>query len=179
MSIEEKVEILDLLSDLFHRLKKISDNKFMECYAKDQVRNIVDNNLSVYEEPRQINPFDYSDVESGGIICTGLRYPHGFDIDSYMLSKPHCGMFFDENLSQFMMNMNGMILKGCIGKLVSKKSKKTMRCHDGHECKKECPYYHIHDIEFVRGKHPSEFSVCDKDYRNRRLMHDLLCAQVD
>lgn len=178
MSIEEKVKILDLLSDLFCRLKKISDNKFMESYAKDQVRNIVNNNLSVKEEPIQIDPRSYAHVSSGGIICTSVEYPDGFDIESYVATKPHSGMFFDPKMRQFMMNINGSVLKGCVGKLVSKRSKKTMRCYLGARCDKKCPYYHIHDIEFLRGKHPSEIPSCDKDYRDRRMMHDLLCSQI-
>jgi len=174
MSIEEKIKAMDLLSDLFSRLKKISENEFIENYAKDQMRNVLSGNLSIKEEPSRISPMDYTEYEKG-IICTSIEYPVGYDIDSYMKTKPHNGMFFDINLKQFMMNMNGTILKGCIGKLVRKKSKKTMRCFYGSKCIRDnCPYYHIHDIEFVRGKHPSEIPESDKDYLQRRMMHDLL-----
>ena len=174
MSIEEKIKVMDLLSDLFSRLRKISENEFIENYAKDQMRNVLSDNLLIREEPSRLSPVDYTECGKG-IICTSIEYPSGYDIDSYMRAKPHSGMFFDINLKQFMINMNGTVIKGCIGKLVKKKSKKTMRCFSGTNCSREnCPYYHIHDIEFVRGKHPSEIIGSDKDYLQRRMMHDLL-----
>lgn len=175
MSIEEKIKAMDLLSDLFSRLKKISENEFIENYAKDQMRNVLTGNLAIKEEPSRISPLDYSESDKG-IICTSIDYPTGYDIDSYLMTKPHSGMFFDINLKQFMFNMNGIILKGCLGKLVNKKSKKTMRCFSGVRCSRDnCPYYHIHDIEFIRGRHPSEIPGSDKDYVQRRMMHDFIC----
>lgn len=175
MSIEEKIKVLDILTDLFCKLKEMSDNQFIENYAKDQMRNVIHSDFSVKETLSRINPFTHiSDMN--GIVCTLLEYSDDFDIDEYISKKPHYGFFYDVKLKQFMLNMGGNVLKGCVGKLVSKRSKKCIRCFKGASCK-GCPYYHIHDIEFVRGKHPSEIPGSDRDYVSRRMMHDLLCLE--
>ncbi len=172
MSIEEKIRVIDLLTDLFERLKKISENEFMKSYAKDQMRNVLSENIHVKETPSLIDPISMTTDESG-IPCTVIERPPDFDIEVYIKQKPHSGLFFDSVTKQFFANVNGMILKGVVGKLVSRKSKKCMKCRSkNNAC--DCPYYHIHDIEFVRGKHPSEIPNSDPDYVCRRMMHDML-----
>jgi hypothetical protein len=184
MSIEDKVKVLDLLTDSFSRLKKISeDNAFISSYAKDQVINLINDVYDVRELLEYVNIYSLERKSlktcPSDIACTVLEYSSGVDIDSYVSSKCHSSIFFDDTLKQFMVHINGRVLKGCIGKLSSKRSKKNMRCYSGPGCKSSgCPYYHIHDIEFVRGRHPSEILDSDQDYIDRRMVHDLLMSQV-
>ncbi len=184
MSIEDKVKVLDLLTDTFSRLKKMSeDNEFISSYAKDQVSNLVNDiyDIKEYLEYINIHSLERKKFKSSpsDIACTVLEYPPGFDIESYISAKCHSSIFFDSVLGQFMIRINGRVLKGCVGKLSTRRSKKNMRCYAGANCKSmDCPYYHIHDIEFVRGKHPSEVAGSSQDYIDRRLVHDILMSQV-
>jgi hypothetical protein len=167
-SLEDKTTVLTLITETSKLLKRLANNKFIEEYAKDQMRNIINREFTCEETLTKIN----------GIYCTELNHKLSFgQVKEYIYAKPHSGLYYDKIHDQFLINISGVVLYGNVGNLVSKKSKKCFKCNN--DCdKEECKYYHGADICFVRGKHPADMPHLHQkntqDYLIRRVMHDLL-----
>ncbi len=167
-SLEDKTTVLTLITETSKLLKRLSNNKFIEEYAKDQMRNIINRDFACEETLTNVN----------GIYCTELNHKLTFSqVKEYIYAKPHSGLYYDKIHDQFFINIAGVVLYGNIGNLVSKKNKKCFKCNN--DCNNpDCKYYHGTDICFVRGKHPADMPEIhqkkSEDYLIRRIMHDLL-----
>jgi hypothetical protein len=100
---------------------------------------------------------------------------------------PVTSLYYNKELKQFCINVNGVIIKGNLGNILSYKNEKTVRCDYGSECKSliksiACKYYHEpEDYKKLNMNIPDEtrnFTVGSFIYTNNRSIKTYYARHV-